>query len=155
MRNPLSSMRIRSESISNTFGLVRKYQNGTPKNHQGWDLLAHVGTPVYAVNDGRVEFVVLTSGGAYGKQICLKFTKDNKTYYAFYAHLSSITVSQGSNVTEGSVIGFTGKTGNAANMSYNEEHLHFEIRLHPNLGLGLSGRIDPGYILGFAVYACY
>jgi murein DD-endopeptidase MepM/ murein hydrolase activator NlpD len=54
---PLEWNVIRRNSVSNTFGMVRNYANGTPKPHQGWDFSAAVGTPAFAIADGKVIFV--------------------------------------------------------------------------------------------------
>jgi len=128
LQDPLVFMRIRAEcKPSHKFGKVR---NGGTRVHQGWDLEAKVGTPIYAVSDGTIEFVSTLDQGAYGKQVCLKFAYGPKTYYAFYGHLSDVKVKAGDAVSQGDELGLTGKTGNASNMPVNEEHLHFEIRTH-------------------------
>ena len=54
---PLEQNMIRGQKVSNTFGMVRTYANGTPKPHQGWDFAAAVGTPAYAIADGKIEFI--------------------------------------------------------------------------------------------------
>lgn len=150
MRPPLNHMKIRRESINHTFGMVR---NAGQRPHQGWDLEAPVGTPVYAITSGTIKDV--RDYGDYGKQVVLEFSNGEQTRYAFYAHLSSIIRMGGEAVQEGDLIGFTGKTGNASNLAADEDHLHFEIRDLPHAGKGLGGRIDPGRALGFEVYSCY
>ncbi|HRY16831.1 MAG TPA: M23 family metallopeptidase [Candidatus Competibacteraceae bacterium] len=144
---PLEQNVIRGNKINHTFGMVRKNADGTPKPHQGWDFKATVGTNAYAIADGKIEFV--KDSGAYGKQICLSFTwKDQKTRYAFYAHMNTILVSQGQQVTMNTIIGTTGKSGNAQNLPASEDHLHFEIRTKANAGYGLSNRLSPLKIFG-------
>ncbi len=148
MQNPLSTMKVRALSPRNTFGMVRT-THGKPRPHQGWDLAAPVGTPVYAITSGLVRDV--RDAGDYGIQISLEFQRDKQMMYAFYAHLSRVVCAEGQNVCEGSLLGFTGRTGNA---KHTAPHLHFEIRkgrLHP--GTGLHGRIDPGEVLGYSVYS--
>jgi hypothetical protein len=146
MHKPLAQMVIRDHSISNTFGMVRHHADGKPKAHQGWDLAAPVGTPVYAIALGTIEFV--RDQGDYGKQIELKFVYNGKTLYAFYAHLATISVKKGDSVKEGQQMGTTGKSGNASNLPKSEEHLHFEIREIAHPGLGLAGRRDPATLYG-------
>ncbi len=155
MHYPLTVMKIRSfqfgkyDPISNTFGKVRVHHT---KPHQGWDLLASPGTDVYAIADGELTTYVSSS---YGETATLKFVHNRHTYYAFYAHLSIVLVSNMS-VTEGTVIGKTGMTGNARTIPFSEAHLHFEIRTvaQPPSHSGTHGRIDPGQVLGFSIYSC-
>ena len=143
---PLASNLIRGKTERNTFGMVRKFANGSPKPHQGWDLAAAVGTPVYAVGDGKIEFI--KNIGDYGLQLCLSFIFDGTTYYAFYAHLQRTLVSLGAAVKRKDAIGKCGNSGNARNLPATEDHLHFEIRTSLNPGAGLAGRISPLKIYG-------
>jgi peptidoglycan LD-endopeptidase LytH len=153
MRNPLDYMEIRRGLPNHGFGRVRN--NGT-RAHQGWDLWAPVGTPIYAVANGVVEFVRLDSGD-YGSQICASFENPNSPgslLYAFYAHLSQIYVTEKAVVEEGQVLGLTGNTGNASTLSsFEDEHLHFELRTSVAPGLGLSDRLDPAEFFGYDLYA--
>lgn len=135
---PLKHNVIRGRILNNTFGMVR---NGGRKPHQGWDFEAKIGTPAFAVCYGKVVFVKDT--GAYGKQLCISFTYNKKTYYAFYAHMKTISVSIGNIVTLKQQIGQTGNSGNAKNLPHSEDHLHFEIRTNAHAGLGLGGRVSP------------
>jgi murein DD-endopeptidase MepM/ murein hydrolase activator NlpD len=157
MRNPLQVMRIRgsgggSNPAHNVFGWVRTYPNGTPKPHQGWDLQATVGTPAFAIAQGKVLSVL--NHGDYGLQVILAFAHSGGTKFAHYAHLATVSVTPGQDVTEGTQIGTTGASGNAANLPVAERHLHFEIRTVAHPGVGLAGRDDPGNVLGFSTLSC-
>lgn len=155
MRPPLNHMRIRKDKIGNTFSAVRVKDDGSKYRHQGWDLEAPVGTPIYAIADGTIKVRDQGTVG-YGKQIIHKFLHREQTLYAFYSHLSNSLRMDGDKVREGDLLGFTGKTGNARTLKKkDEEHLHFEIRTSPLPGGGLAGRIDPGQVLGFQVYTCH
>jgi murein DD-endopeptidase MepM/ murein hydrolase activator NlpD len=159
--NPLADMRIRNDAglrsvVGATFGPdVRQSANG-PKKHQGWDLYAPVGTPVYAIGNGYVVWT--KEGGDYGKQILLSFNtsgqdsmSDTSKLYAFYAHLSEISVPEGY-VQAGVEIGKAGISGNA-DAKY--PHLHFEVRTSPEKGIvGLDKRINPGDLLGYGMLSC-
>lgn len=146
---PLENNVIRGRKESNTFGMVRKKADGTPKPHQGWDFEAAVGTPAYAIADGKVEFVKTDDTSDYGKQICMSFAwKDGETLYAFYAHMNEIFVSQGQQISMNTIIGTCGKTGNAKNLPASEDHLHFEIRTKVYAGLGLADRRSPIKVFG-------
>jgi murein DD-endopeptidase MepM/ murein hydrolase activator NlpD len=148
MRNPLDTMKIRRQIPNHTYGMVRN--NGT-RPHQGWDLSAPVGTPVYAITQGRIRDV--REGGAYGVRITLEFQHDGRTLYAIYAHLSAVACADGQSVQEGDLLGFTGKTGNASSLPAADDHLHFEIRSRFDAGTGLGGRVDPGTLLGYQIYS--
>ena len=144
--DPLASMKIRKMSYSNSYGMVRVYNDGSPKPHQGIDYYAPTGTPFYAVQDGTIVFV--GNKGDYGQSIVLKF--NNSISGAMYAHISKSFVKQNDIVTKGQVLGLTGTTGNANGMTGEDQHLHFEYRVGPelvNLGKGLVGRGDPNQIV--------
>jgi len=111
---PLVSNVIRGKSERNTFGMVRKFANSSPKPHQGWDFSAAIGTAVYAVADGKVEFI--KNSGDYGLQLCMSFKFKGATYYAFYAHLQSTSVTAGKDVALNDVIGATGNSGRKRHM---------------------------------------
>jgi murein DD-endopeptidase MepM/ murein hydrolase activator NlpD len=143
---PLLSNVIRGRSVSNTFGMVRHYADGSPKPHQGWDFEAPVGTPAYAIADGEVVFV--ENSGAYGIQLCLAFRFHGQERYAFYAHLQHVYVKNKESVKLNDLIATCGKTGNAWNLPAKEDHLHFEIRTQAHCGLGLGGRISPFSVYG-------
>lgn len=86
--------------------------------HQGVDLRASTGTPLYAPESGRVS----TAGwlGGYGKIIIIKHKSGYETRMG---HLNKIYVTPGQYVQKGDLIGRTGKTGRVTG-----PHLHFEIR---------------------------
>ena len=51
-----------------TFGFTgRKNSDGTPRFHAGLDLVAAIGTPVYAIAPGRIEWVHTLPSKGYGK----------------------------------------------------------------------------------------
>jgi murein DD-endopeptidase MepM/ murein hydrolase activator NlpD len=156
MRNPLDRMKIRPcqfgalDPLSNTFGLVRVHNT---RPHQGWDLEATVGTPVYAVADGGIKAGVSST---YGNWLSLKLSHKGRTYFAFYAHLSNyLTQVQNQFVAEGTPIAQTGMSGNARTIPLPEAHLHFEVRIVEFPAGGLSGRVDPGEILGYRFYSSH
>lgn len=125
------------------FGLVRIGTNGKPRPHQGVDIAVPNGYRCYAVDDGTVIRTNPEGLGDYGKTILIKL--DNRPEYVFYAHLSGIKVKPGQKVKAGDVIGLTGSTGNARTMKTMDtgSHLHFEVRIQKDVGLGLSGRLNP------------
>ena len=143
-------MEVRDNRASNLQGRVR---NNGARIHQGFDLAANVGTDILAVKRGEIHKVIQSegSGGAYGKQVILKFkNSEGKTRYAQYSHLSSIDVEVGDIVSEGQIIGQSGQSGNAKNT---RPHLHFELRDENPVGRGLKGRIDPNEVLDTKFYS--
>ncbi len=100
---------------------------GGGRLHEGVDIIAKAGQYVYAAIDGtltrqQVDRPNSLSGNAWW------LTGADGTY-VFYAHLSAFApgLSVGTKVVAGEVIGWIGKTGNAAG-----PHLHFEV--HPRGG---------------------
>lgn len=141
---PLDNNIIRNNSVSNTFGMVRRNRDGSPKPHQGWDLYASVGTPCYSIADGEVDCVIKSA--TLGLYVVISIGNTGK--YVAYAHLASALVMKGHKVKLGEMIGHTGNSGNASDMTGTDEHLHFEIRDKPITGLGLADRISPVYVFG-------
>ena len=76
------------------------------------------GTPIYAVNDGKVSAINPNSSTA-GKMI---FIEHPGGWQTEYMHLDSILVGFG-DVSRGQVIGTMGNTGNSSGT-----HLHFTVR---------------------------
>lgn len=143
---PLDDNRIRRGALSNTFGMVRRRADGSKRPHQGWDFTAPIGTPVHAVGAGKV--IAVRNGGDYGLSIVHSFAHDGKLLFAAYCHLLSALVRAGDEVKLGQFIGESGDSGNAKGMTGDDLHLHFEVRTVARPGLGLSGRISPGEVLG-------
>ena len=143
---PLQRNVIRGRSDRNTFGLVRRYETGAPKPHQGWDFEAPLQTPVYAVAAGEVAFV--RNRGAYGLQLCIEFEVAGRTLFAFYAHLSKVHVSEGAQVSGNELVAASGESGNAAGMPAADQHVHFEIRTAKHPRSGLLDRISPLTVFG-------
>lgn len=126
------------------FGMTRSYPDGSPKPHQGIDLSAPPGTPIFAVENGEV--VDVRESSAYGKVLCMRADEGElKGKFFFYAHLKQVDLKVGTKVKAGDVMGQTGSTGNASAMTTVEKgsHLHFEARTAMLLGTGLTGRFDP------------
>jgi murein DD-endopeptidase MepM/ murein hydrolase activator NlpD len=88
--------------------------------HSGIDIAADVGTPIYSVADGVVEYADWNSGG-YGNLVEIRHPDGSLTRYA---HLDSIGVRQGERVKQGQQIAEMGSTGYSTG-----PHLHFEIHL--------------------------
>ena len=92
------------------------------RTHDGIDILAPVGTPVYAAKSGTAFRLNVPTG--YGKYVMIYHPDRAQT---IYAHLMDWNVRSTQRVYRGELIGFVGKSGNAADISI-QPHLHFEIR---------------------------
>jgi murein DD-endopeptidase MepM/ murein hydrolase activator NlpD len=91
--------------------------------HQGLDISASKGQPVYATADGEVATAAYE--GEYGNLIILKHDFGINTKYG---HLSGFNVKRGQKVHRGDVIGYVGSTGRATG-----PHLHYEILVNGKL----------------------
>lgn len=86
--------------------------------HQGIDIAAPVGTPIFAAASGEVVSAGWNSGG-YGNLVKIKHSDDSVT---LYAHNSRIMVRKGQQVKQGQQIAAMGSTGFSTG-----PHLHFEV----------------------------
>ena len=107
--------------VSSGFGWRTLY--GQPNWHGGIDIAGSgiYGANVIASNSGTVVRALYYTTG-YGYHVMIYHGGNNWTVYG---HLSQILVSYGDYVTQGTVIGKVGSTGNSTG-----PHLHFEIRLN-------------------------
>lgn len=88
-----------------------------PRPHEGVDITARIGTPIFAAADGRVTY----SGrrGQYGEMIEVEHGHGIVTRYA---HASELLVRRGERVERGQKIAEVGQTGLAAG-----PHVHYEV----------------------------
>jgi murein DD-endopeptidase MepM/ murein hydrolase activator NlpD len=87
------------------------------RNHNGLDLTAPQGTPVYATGDGIITTTEWRGG--YGNAI---FLNHGFGFETRYGHLSRFNSSSGQHVKRGDLIGFVGSTGASTT-----PHLHYEV----------------------------
>jgi murein DD-endopeptidase MepM/ murein hydrolase activator NlpD len=99
------------------FGMRKHPIHGDWRNHNGLDLTADTGTPVYATGDGIV--IEAKANGGYGNVI---FVSHGYGFESRYAHLSKFNVVTGQRVKRGEEIGRVGTTGLSTN-----PHLHYEV----------------------------
>lgn len=100
-------------NVTSNFGA----REGSP--HEGVDLKARSGTPVYAAQTGRVIYAGNKLSG-YGKMVVIRHEKG---LASVYAHNSRLLVRQGQRVRQGQKISLSGNTGRSSG-----PHLHFEVR---------------------------
>lgn len=104
-----------------TWGSITQYFSAY---HAGIDIAAPMGTPVNAIDGGRVTAAERLSWG-WGWYIVVDH---GNGYSSLYAHLSRFYVSVGERVGKGQPIGAVGVTGRTTG-----PHLHFEVRASGNL----------------------
>lgn len=113
------------------FGASRSY--GYKRKHLGHDMLGQVGTPIIAVESGKVTALGWNQYG--GWRIGIE-SFDGLRYY-YYAHLRQNRpyaegLKEGDIVQAGDVIGYLGRTGYSAKENVNNievYHLHFGLQL--------------------------
>lgn len=155
--NPLNNMSIASPGWSGlrggTFGYVR---NGGTKFHSGLDLYAEEGTPVYAMIDGEIasdvyvieqpdrvddEYPVGYKGNTNdaGNSVYVKGRHNGYDVKVGYWHLRSGTpvainprtgdvFKPGDAIYKGELLGYTGRTGNAYNVTNKHLHLVYKVK---------------------------
>ncbi|MWV26513.1 peptidoglycan DD-metalloendopeptidase family protein [Erythrobacter sp. GH3-10] len=114
-----SRMPVDGVKLTSSFGMRNHPILRQRRQHNGVDLAAPRGTPVYATADGMVEMAQYY--GSYGNYVQIGHGGDVETRYA---HLSSYTVQDGEQVRKGDLIGYVGSTGRSTG-----PHLHYEVRV--------------------------
>lgn len=118
----LQACPVPGSSFVDTWGAPRS----GGRSHQGVDMMAGYGTPIYAAQSGNYT---QSSSSLGGNQAYVYAGNGDMT---FYAHLQSYE-GGGRHVSAGELIGYVGDTGNATGTP----HLHFEY--HP----GGGGAVNP------------
>ncbi|HEX2058462.1 MAG TPA: peptidoglycan DD-metalloendopeptidase family protein [Actinomycetota bacterium] len=103
------------------------YPRSGGRTHEGVDIMASYGTPVYAIVSGAITYAGY--GGSAGNWQILSGS-DGNTYWYLHNQTNIVT---GGSVSAGQQIATVGDTGNAAGVP----HLHFEY--HP----GGGGPVNP------------
>jgi hypothetical protein len=120
---PIAGYTRSSAGCSNNFSMG---------GHEGTDCFAPHGTPLIAVESGRIDYVrpqtssfncSTRTGSKSGNRFSLTGNSGSRYYYG---HLSSFASgpSAGDTVAKGQVLGYLGETGNAR---CSAPHLHFQI----------------------------
>lgn len=102
---------------------------GGHRIHEGLDLAALSGTPVFAARDGKIVAMAQNTPpyGGYGNIVVIAHGGGLDSRYA---HLRNFIMGMrvGTEVKAGDQIGFSGATGGSAGRPITGPHLHFEIR---------------------------
>ncbi len=105
--------------INSGFGFRRDPITGQRSHHDGIDISADRGQPVFATADGIV--VRAERAGNLGRAV---YMVHRFGYETRFGHLSKILVEEGQEVQRGDTVGWVGNSGRATGY-----HLHYEVRL--------------------------
>ncbi|MCS7230784.1 MAG: M23 family metallopeptidase [Elusimicrobiota bacterium] len=108
---------IKDGKITSKYGPRIHPITGEIKHHNGVDIGANEGTPIYSPDDGVV--VRVWSDELNGNAVRIR---NDEGFVFGFAHLSKVEVRQGQRVKKGEVIGRVGRTGLATG-----PHLHFSV----------------------------
>ena len=130
---------VNREALNDSWGDARS----GGRSHAGIDIPAPRGTPVVAVEAGRV--VTLSESARGGISLYLADAETRWCY--FYAHLDGYAprIVEGSSLARGQVLAYVGSTGNAPDEA---PHLHFEVARFEKRATGCLGEaINPFALL--------
>ena len=100
-------------------GITQGYHGG----HRAIDIADRSRPPIWSAASGTIEKVSIgTWGGGYGNHVIVNHGNGVKT---LYAHLDSVNVYLGQNVSQGDVLGIMGNTGRVYGAT--GIHLHWEV----------------------------
>ncbi len=116
MHNPLKNFTFAQTGASVGNKIDPFYK--VPDPHNGLDLLAHSGEPVFVTADGVVSDVIMSRKGL-GNVVVVSH---DGGYVTRYAHLADIVVKKGRQVKRGDKIGNVGVSGSSF-----APHLHYEV----------------------------
>ena len=112
-----SQVMVASRGISRPPGTITSaYGSRGGRQHQGIDIARSYGSPIQAVQGGKI----IRAGWYGGYGLCVEISHGGGVVTR-YAHMSSISVRNGQTVQAGQVIGKVGSTGHSTG-----PHLHFE-----------------------------
>ncbi|MED1784737.1 stalk domain-containing protein [Brevibacillus fortis] len=118
------------EPYGDSFGSDREWtetNSGSVRSHEGIDIMAPKGTPIYSVSDGTINKVGWNTYGGWRVNI----TDKNGQYRMYYAHLQAYApgLHVGKTIKAGQLIGFVGDTGygGTGTVGMFEPHLHFGL----------------------------
>lgn len=104
-------------TITSPYGMRLHPIQRTVMMHEGIDVAANYGAPIFAIADGVVSDTSVS--GIAGKTIMIQHDFNQSSRYA---HLSVVLVKKGDAVTKGQIIGEVGSSGQSTG-----PHLHFEF----------------------------
>lgn len=114
--------------IDDPYGTHRTDSKGNPRGHNGIDTIALSGTPIEAVEAGKV-IAVARQPGSCGYYVILQHKIDGVDMRSTYCHMmpNSQMVRRNQSVQRGQQLGKVGNTGRS-----NQPHLHFGLQVKKN-----------------------
>ncbi|MDH5766300.1 MAG: peptidoglycan DD-metalloendopeptidase family protein [Gammaproteobacteria bacterium] len=116
--------------VSSIFGLRRFFNEQPRRPHSGLDIAAPEGTPIMAIENGRV-----IEAGDFFFSGNMVYLDHGQGVISLYAHMHQINVKVGDMIKKGQVIGTVGETGRVTG-----PHLHLGIYVNQTL-------VDPVFLL--------
>lgn len=112
-----------------TYASFNLFRPPNRPNHNGFDMVAPAGTPIYAAAAGVVR-VSQESYAGYGVAVTIDSVVGGQQVSTLYGHMTygSRQVVSGQTVSAGQVIGAVGSTGSST-----ANHLHFEVTINGSL----------------------
>lgn len=126
--------------ITDGFGWRVSPTEGASSYHQGTDIGAYCGAPMYAASSGTVEYAGWNGG--YGNFILINHGGGIETAYGHIANGTTL-VSNGEEVIVGEQIASVGTTGTSTGC-----HLHFEVRVDGVARNAVPFMADQGITIG-------
>ena len=106
--------------VTGVYGTQRYYNGVKGRYHNGHDIAADIGTPIFSPSKGKI---MLTGNYYYnGKFVMINH---GNNLISIFLHMNQINVSKGSIVEKGEIIGTVGNTGLSTG-----PHLHWSVMLN-------------------------
>lgn len=109
------------------FKVSQGFRPPSNPSHDGIDLVGIDSKEIHSTVSGTVHFAGWENPNnayqGFGQYVCIRFTYNNETWYAYFGHLSKIFVKTGQTVKITDIIGIEGTTGHSTG-----NHCHYEIR---------------------------
>lgn len=106
------------------FAVSQRFTRGV---HDGLDMYGIDSLEIHSTVNGVVHYAGWENPNnhsqGFGQYVCIRFTCNNETWYAYFGHMSEIRVKAGQQVKITDVIGIQGNTGYSFG-----SHCHYEIR---------------------------
>lgn len=126
-------------ALHNSGGFDPTGKGNVGRVHEGIDLRAPGGTPVFPIAPGTVTKVYSDPKG--GNAVVIKHDNNSSSYYA---HMGTVAVHNGDTVDYDSIIGTCGASGNAKGFP----HVHLQVWRNGAL-------VDPATVISVPTYTPY